>query len=53
MFDHDEALIDDRTLTAHHEAGHAVAALMRRGALISITIEPTAGCAGKTWARVK
>ena len=29
-------------LTAHHEAGHAVAALMRGGEVVSVTIKPTA-----------
>lgn len=39
-------------LTAHHEAGHAVAALMRGGGeLLSITIEPTAQYAGFTRTR--
>jgi hypothetical protein len=39
MTDADEP--DDRYLTAHHEAGHAVAALVCRGGkLISITIDP-------------
>lgn len=32
---------DEQDPTAHHEAGHAVAALVRGGVLISITIHPT------------
>jgi hypothetical protein len=43
-----------RHLTAHHEAGHAVAALMRGGGeLVSVTIEPTAEYAGHTGLRSK
>jgi hypothetical protein len=41
---------EERRVTAHHEAGHAIAALMRGGGEVtSITIDPTAdymGCAG-------
>ena len=38
-----------RFLTAHHEAAHAVASLMRGGGeLLSIIIEPTADCLGYT-----
>ncbi|BBY08113.1 M50 family metallopeptidase [Mycobacterium noviomagense] len=45
---------DERLLTAHHEAGHAVAALLRGGGeLKSMTIEPTADYAGCTWSRSK
>lgn len=40
-----------RTLTAYHEAGHAVAALMRGGSsLLSVTLSDTHG-AGITWHR--
>ena len=43
-----------RHLTAHHEPGHAVAALMRGGGeLVSVTIEPTAEYAGHTGLRSK
>src|SRR5271155_3311720 len=38
---------DQRAITAHHEAGHAVAAVMR-GELISTTIEPTDDYLGYT-----
>lgn len=39
-----------RELTAYHEAGHAVAAVMRGGRVISISIEPVPGCHdGETW----
>ncbi len=45
---------DERYITACHEAGHAVAALMRGGGEItSITIEPTADYLGYTWTRIK
>ena len=38
-----------RYLTAHHEAGHAVATLMRgRGELVSVTIDPTDDYLGRT-----
>jgi excisionase family DNA binding protein len=41
-------------LVAHHEAGHAVAAVMRGGGeLVSITIEPTDEYAGHTQTRLK
>jgi ATP-dependent Zn protease len=41
--------VDDRYLTACHEAGHAVAALMRGGGEVtSISIEPTADHLGIT-----
>lgn len=43
--------LDERHLTACHEAGHAVAVLMRRGEFTGITIDPTAEYAGKTWHR--
>jgi hypothetical protein len=47
-------MVDERLLTAHHEAGHAVAALMRGGGeLRSITIEPTAAYQGHTGYRGK
>jgi hypothetical protein len=43
-----------RKLTAYHEAGHAVAAVMRGGGeLLAITIEGTDDYAGKTWTRAK
>lgn len=46
--------MDERLLTAHHEAGHAVAALMRGGGqLRSITIEPTTTYLGHTGYRGK
>jgi hypothetical protein len=42
------------SLTAHHEAGHAVAALMRGGGeVVSITIVPTPEYFGFTHTRVK
>ena len=42
---------DARTLAAYHEAGHAVAALMRGGSsLLSVTLSDTHG-AGITWHR--
>jgi hypothetical protein len=37
-----------RTWTAHHEAGHAVATLMRNGALDSVTIDATVDHWGRT-----
>lgn len=41
-----------RQVTAHHEAGHAVAACMRGGgSLTSITIEPTTEHLGQTWTK--
>lgn len=44
---------NERSLTAHHEAGHAVAAVMRGGGTFtSITITPTADCAGMTRTQV-
>jgi Peptidase M50B-like len=47
-------MVEDRLLTAHHEAGHAVAALMRGGSqLRSITIEPTTNYLGHTGWRGK
>lgn len=47
-------MVEERLLTAHHEAGHAVAALMRGdGELRSITIEPTAAYLGHTGYRGK
>jgi hypothetical protein len=43
-----------RELTAHHEAGHAVAALMRgAGELLSITIKASGDAAGRTVTRHK
>jgi ATP-dependent Zn protease len=46
--------VDDRYLTACHEAGHAVAALMRGGGEVtSISIEPTADHLGITHTRRK
>jgi hypothetical protein len=46
--------VDQRSLTAHHEAGHAVAAVMRgEGEFRSITIEPTAEYLGHTGFRGK
>ncbi|MCV7176136.1 hypothetical protein [Mycolicibacterium sphagni] len=45
---------EERRLTAQHEAGHAVAALLRGGGdLVSVTIEPTAKYAGHTGFRSK
>jgi Peptidase M50B-like len=44
-------MIDDRYLTACHEAGHAVAALMSGGRITSITIDPTLQCRGRTSGR--
>src|SRR5271166_6387403 len=47
---------DEQDLTAHHEAGHAVAALACGGGLISITIGPTPEhpeFAGNTGVRVE
>jgi len=47
---------DEQDLTAHHEAGHAVAALACGGGLISITIGPTREhpeYAGNTGVRVE
>lgn len=47
---------DEQDLTAHHEAGHAVAALACGGGLISITIGPTPEhpeYAGNTGVRVE
>jgi hypothetical protein len=44
---------DERYLTAHHEAGHAVAALLRGAELTSITIDPTPERAGYTGFRGK
>jgi hypothetical protein len=35
-------LDDDRYLTAYLESGHAVAACMRGGEVVSVTIKPTA-----------
>jgi hypothetical protein len=44
---------DERWLTACHEAGHAVACLMRGGGtFVSITIEPTAQYLGCTQTRI-
>jgi hypothetical protein len=45
---------DEVDITAHHEAGHAVAAVMRGGGvLVSITIDPTEDYLGHTQFRVK
>jgi hypothetical protein len=47
-------MTDQRYLTAHHEAGHGVAAVMRgAGELRSITIEPTTEYEGYTGFRSK
>lgn len=43
--------MDQRYLTACHEAGHAIATVMRGGTITSITIEPTEHYLGKTWTR--
>ncbi|MFN3004594.1 hypothetical protein [Mycolicibacterium wolinskyi] len=41
--------MDERAITTHHEAGHAVAASMRGGSEpVSVTIEPTDGHLGYT-----
>lgn len=46
--------IDQRVITAHHEAGHAVAAEMRGdGEVRALAIEPTDQYLGKTWFRAK
>jgi hypothetical protein len=53
-FGAEENGVDQRCLTAHHEVGHAVAAVMRGGGVLtSITIEPTSEHLGKTWSRIK
>jgi hypothetical protein len=50
----DDDLPDERYLTAHHEAGHAAAALMcDDGELTRITIEPTSDYMGYTGYRVR
>lgn len=55
--DHDTEL-SERELTAYHEAGHAVAVVMRGGSIDSITIDPVPGeylgithSRGTQWAR--
>lgn len=50
----DGATFDNLAVTAHHEAGHAVATVMRGGAeLVSVTIESAEDYLGRTTQRIK
>jgi hypothetical protein len=54
IFDNCAVEVGPRAIIAHHEAGHAVAAVMRGGGeLMSITIEPTDDHLGYTETRVR